>query len=418
MRCVEPGRVDGMLEAPSSKSEFQRITAAAAQAAGRSEVLFHSLCDDSLAALRAARGLGASISRTANRVVIEGGQERHEDILDCGESGLCLRMFAPLAGLSPHEVTLTGRGSLLRRPVAMLEDSLRQAGVVCRSHDGFPPLSVRGPLKGGDIRVDGGVTSQAVTGFLMALPLAKEDSRLTVVNLTSRPYLELTMSVITQFGIVIESHLEDGRFLIPGGQRYHPQCWTVEGDWSGASFLLVAGAIAGRVSVKNLNINSWQADKAVLKALERCGAEVAIQPDGRAHRAVVRKSRLAAFEFDAADCPDLFPPLAALASYCRGTSIITGVHRLKHKESNRAAALIDVLGTIGAKLDLEGDALLITGSKISGGRVDSHGDHRIAMAAAVAALGSERSVEIMQPECVAKSYPRFFEDLELLKEKT
>ena len=417
MRFVDPGRIDGMLEAPSSKSDFQRLTAAAALAAGRSEVLFHSLCGDSLAALRAAHGLGASISRTANRIVIEGGQERPGNILDCGESGLCLRMFAPLAGLSSHEVTLTGRGSLLRRPVAMLEDSLRQAGVVCRSRDGFPPLSVRGPLKGGDIRVDGGVTSQAVTGLLMALPLAKEDSRLTVVNLTSRPYLELTLSVMTQSGIVVESHLEDGRFLITGGQSYHPQSWTVEGDWSAASFLLVAGAIAGRVSVKNLDINSWQADKAVLKALEQCGAAVDIQTDGRAHRAEVRKAQLEAFKFDAADCPDLFPPLAALASYCRGTSVITGVHRLRHKESDRAAALIDVLGTIGAKLNVEGDALHITGSKISGGRVDSRGDHRIAMAAAVAALGSERGVEIMRPECVAKSYPRFFEDLELLKEK-
>jgi 3-phosphoshikimate 1-carboxyvinyltransferase len=127
---------------------------------------------------------------------------------------------------------------------------------------------------------------------------------------------------------------------------------------------------------------------------------------------------LAAFEFDAADCPDLFPPLAALACYCRGTSVITGVHRLRHKESDRAAALIDVLGTIGAKLGVKGDALHITGSKVSGGRVDSHGDHRIAMSAAVVALGSERGVEILGPECVAKSYPRFFEDLELLKEKS
>jgi 3-phosphoshikimate 1-carboxyvinyltransferase len=417
MRFIKPGRIDGMFEAPSSKSEFQRVTAAAALAPGRSEVLFHSLCDDSLASLRAARGLGASISRTANRIVIEGGQERPEDILDCGESGLCLRMFAPLAALFPHEVTLTGRGSLLTRPIAMLEDSLRQAGVSCRSRNGFPPLTVRGPLSGGKIRVDGAITSQPVTGLLMALPLAKEDSRLTVVNFTSRPYLELTLSIMAQFGIMVESQLEDGQFLIPGGQRYHPQSWKVEGDWSGTSFLLVAGAIAGRVSVKNLNIDSWQADKAVLKALERCGAAVNILPDERGHRAEVRKRQLAAFEFDAADCPDLFPPLAALACYCRGTSIITGVHRLRHKESDRAAALIDVLGTIGAKLNVKGDALHITGSKISGGRVDSHGDHRIAMAAAVAALGSERGVEIMRPECVAKSYPRFFKDLELLKEK-
>jgi 3-phosphoshikimate 1-carboxyvinyltransferase len=327
-------------------------------------------------------------------------------------------MFAPLAALFSHEVTLTGRGSLLRRPVAMLEDSLRQAGVACRSRNGFPPFTVLGPLAGGDVRVDGGVTSQAVTGLLMALPLAKEDSRLTVVNLTSRPYLELTLSVVAQSGIVVESHFEDGRFLIPGGQRYHPRSWTVEGDWSGTSFLLVAGAIAGRVLVKNLNINSWQADKAVLKALEQCGAAVAIQSDAHTHHAEVSRAQLAAFEFDAADCPDLFPPLAALACYCRGTSVITGVHRLRHKESDRAAALIDVLGTIGAKLGVKGDALHITGSKVSGGRVDSHGDHRIAMSAAVVALGSERGVEILGPECVAKSYPRFFEDLELLKEKS
>jgi 3-phosphoshikimate 1-carboxyvinyltransferase len=418
MRLVKPGRIDGMVEAPSSKSEFQRVTAAAALAAGRSDLLFHGLCDDSLAALRAAHGLGASITRTAKCIIVEGGHERPGDHLDCGESGLCLRMFAPLAGLSSHEVTLIGRGSLLKRPVAMLVDSLRQAGVACRSHDGFPPLSVRGPLTGGEILVDGGITSQPVTGLLMALPLAKGDSRLTVVNLTSRPYLELTLSVMAQCGIMVESQLEAGRFLIPGGQRYQPRSWNVEGDWSGGSFLLVAGAIAGRVSVKNLNINTWQADKAVLKALKQCGAVVDVMPDGRAHRVEVRKGPLEAFEFDASDCPDLFPPLAALACYCRGTSIITGLHRLKHKESDRAAALIDVLGTIEGKVDVEGDSLLITGTKISGGRVDSYGDHRIAMAAAVAALGSERGVEIMRPECVAKSYPRFFEDLDLLKEES
>lgn len=415
MRYVEPGRVDGRIEAPSSKSELQRIAAAAAMAAGRSEISFRSLCDDSRAALRVARGLGAAVSRAGRRIVIDGDRERCGPVLDCGESGLCLRMFASLAGLSSHEVTLTGRGSLFRRPVAMLEDGLRQAGAACRSCGGFPPLTVRGPLAGGEIRVDGGVSSQAVTGLLMALPLAPRDSRLTVANLVSRPYLELTLSVMARAGIFVEPQPELGRFLIPGGQRYQPRSWTVEGDWSAAAFLLVAGAIAGRVSVGNLNNESRQADKAVLPVLERCGAAVTVQADGRIE---ARRAGLAAFAFDAADCPDLVPPLAALAAYCRGTSVITGVRRLRQKESDRAAALTDVLEAIGARLRIEGDALRITGSRISGGRVDSHGDHRIAMAAAVAALGSERGVEILRPECVAKSYPRFFRDLELLKEKS
>ena len=182
----------------------------------------------------------------------------------------------------------------------------------------------------------------------------------------------------------------------------------MEGDWSGASFMLVAGAIAGLVAVEGLNNDSKQPDMAIMDALEKAGAEVRDDPDG----ITVTKSDLIGFEFDATDCPDLFPPLAVLACNCKGTSKIHGAERLKHKESDRGQVLVNELGAIGANIKLNGDTMEIEGGKIRGGKINSHNDHRIAMAGAIAALASEKGVEITDEKCVSKSYPGFFRDLE------
>lgn len=413
MRFIKPGPVDGVCRAPSSKSEMQRAIAAAALARGRSEILSFSLCADSRAALSAVAALGASVRVLNDRAVIDGGELRPAESIDCGESGLCLRMFAPIASLFDKEITLTARGSLVNRPVSMVEIALRTAGVQCRSRGGYPPLSVRGPLAGGTITLDGSLSSQPATGFLLALPLVRADSDLVVHDVRSSPYLRLTLAVMAAFGVAVEADFDRNRFSVPGGQAYRPRVFEVEGDWSAASFLLTAGAIAGRVTITGLNLESPQPDKAIVLVLRNCGAGVSTAPG----EVTSSRGSLRAFDFDATDSPDLIPPLSVLACFCQGRSRIRGTDRLLHKESNRAEALCDVLGSMGGRLSAGGNWLEITGSKLRGATVSSHQDHRIAMAAAVAGLGSSEGVEIVQAGCVGKSYPAFFDDLEGLRKR-
>ncbi len=390
---------------------MQRAVAAATLVHGSSVLLNPSFCDDALAALGIAEGLGADVSREPTKVRIKGGGKPKGHRLACGESGLCMRFFSPIAALFDRSFTLTVRGSLVARPVGTLEEPLKALGARCQTHCGFPPVAVRGPIRGGKVSVDGSMSSQVASGLLMALPLCPQDSVLTVSNLKSKPYLRMTLSLLKEFGIIIHYDEELRRFEIPGKQAYHPRTYRVEGDWSGGAFLLVAGAIAGRVKVRGLSEKSLQADRAILETLERAGAEV----DTERGAVTVEQSGLKAFEFDATDCPDLFPPLAALACHCQGRSVIRGTERLRHKESDRALALVSEFRKMGARIRVQGGTMEVTGGRLKGGEVSSHQDHRIAMACAVAGLASEKGVHIRDWSCVGKSYPQFFDDLDALR---
>lgn len=409
-----PGKIRGSLQAPPSKSMAQRAVAAAALAEGVSEIGNYPDCDDALAAIECARALGAGISGANGRLIATGNGKPDGSELHCGESGLCLRMFTPIAALSDTQTVITGRGSLLSRPVGMVQKPLEELGAECRTSNGVPPITVKGPIHGGKLVVDGSASSQFITGLLMALPLCREDSTISVSNPKSKPYLRMTVSLLEKFGVKVECNAEMDKFAIKGGQKYKPAAYAVEGDWSAAAFLLVAGAIAGKVRVRGLDMDSLQADRAIVGALKLAGANVSEEKDG----VVAAKSELKSFEFDADDCPDLFPPLVALACNCRGKSRISGALRLKGKESDRAAALVSEFAKIGGKVSMGrgGDVMEIEGCALSGGKADSHNDHRIAMALAVAALNSQKGVGIEGAECVSKSYPRFFEDLSALQE--
>jgi 3-phosphoshikimate 1-carboxyvinyltransferase len=216
----------------------------------------------------------------------------------------------------------------------------------------------------------------------------------------------MTLQLLERFGIRID-RTDYTRFVIPGNQIYQPQKFEVEGDWSGGAFLLVAGAINGEITVKGLRPDSRQSDKAILTVLDSAGARTSILENSIS----VRKSELRPFFFDATESPDLFPPLVALAAFCKGISTIKGVSRLLHKESNRSAALVNEFGKMNVKIETDGDNMMVAGDKVTGGDVSSHGDHRIAMAAAVAALAASGKVIIRDSHCVAKSYPAFFDDL-------
>jgi 3-phosphoshikimate 1-carboxyvinyltransferase len=411
MKWIKPSEASGAVQAPASKSLTIRALAAASLCRGDTEVQNPSFCDDGLAALDVIRGLGAEVARTPLGYMIKGGIRSSLGELDCGESGLCIRMFAPIAALEENKIYLKGKGSLLKRPMNTVSEALIQMGAECSTHDGFPPIMVKGPLKGGETVLDGSLTSQVLTGLLTALPCCAGDSLISVLNLASRPYVEMTLSVLRHFGIEIKTDQEMSRFAIAGGQRFLARPYRIEGDWSGASFLLTAGAVSGSVSVHDLNLDSLQADKKILDVLRACGARVYTAPNSVS----VKRGDLRAFEFDAADCPDLFPPLAVLASACRGKSRITGVHRLRHKESDRARVLKSELTKIGLRISISEDSLEIIGGALRGGEMDSHGDHRIAMAGAVAGLIAAEGVKVGRWKAVSKSYPDFFHDLKNLR---
>jgi 3-phosphoshikimate 1-carboxyvinyltransferase len=408
-RYVDPSAIKGTIKAPSSKSMTQRAIAAALLANGQSIIYNPSYCDDSLAAMSIAVGLGARVVPKADELLITGSAVLKEHKLNCGESGLAIRMFSPIAALYPVEITMAGANSLKKRPMSMIVDALIQLGVKCSSHGGFPPLTIHGPIEGGRCEIDGSVSSQLLTGLLMALPLAVKNSVIKVNNLKSRPYIDMTIQILNSFGIIVHNN-DYSTFQVPGNQKYTPGNYIVEGDWSGGSFLLVAGAINGHITVKGLQSDSKQSDMAIVGALDKAGAK--IKRDG--NEISISKSILKAFDFDATESPDLFPPLVALASYCTGTSTIKGVSRLIYKESNRATALQTEFRKLGLKVEIKDDVMSVTGGRPKGAHVESHEDHRIAMAVAVAALGSEGRVYIRDSQCVAKSYPEFFDDLRLL----
>ncbi|MFA5853327.1 MAG: 3-phosphoshikimate 1-carboxyvinyltransferase [Spirochaetales bacterium] len=420
IRRRERKSVTGSINAPASKSSMQRAVACATMADGRSTLKSGELCADSRAALGLAASLGAVVSIDEDFIAIEGSARFGESggnfrsaalELDCGESGLCMRMFSPIAAILDGRATLIGRGSLAKRPMGMVEEPLRAFGAECSSSAGFPPISIRGPLRGGMIDIDAGESSQLLTGLLIALPLAQGDSELRVRRAVSKGYLDLTIDTCAAFGVKIERNSDFSGFYIKGGQRYRAADFSVEGDWSGAAFLVVAAAVAageGGLEIGGLQTGSSQPDKAVLQAAAAAGAPV----DMEGGRLRVGRASLGAFEFDATDCPDLFPPLAALAAACGGTSRIRGVHRLKGKESDRAASLASMLSALGVRVGFDEDWMTIQGGAIQGGTIDACGDHRIAMAAAVVALAAESPVTINGAECVSKSWPSFFDDLD------
>lgn len=403
---VYPSSITGVIRANPSKSAMQRAVAAALLAQGKSKIYNPSPSDDCVAALEVVKKLGAKVRKNEDHISLVGrGVKPVSQVINCGEAGLGIRMFTPIAALSKEPILIEAEGSLKNRPIDFFDEILPQLGVDCQTNDGKPPIQVKGPMRPKEIEIDGSLSSQFLTGLLMAYGAVAQETRIHVRNLTSQPYIRLTLDIMRFFGVeVLENRMEV--FSFGYQQGYMPRKYTVEGDWSGAAFLLVAAALGGNLEVRGLNMETAQSDIAILDGLRRAGAGVELLRDG----VRIRKDRLDAFSFDATQCPDLFPPLVALAAGCKGTSRITGAERLPHKESDRGAALQEEFGKLGIKIEVEGDLMRIYGGTgIKGGKVHSHHDHRIAMACAVAAINAEEPVEIEVAEAVNKSYPEFWE---------
>ena len=405
---VFPGPISGTVHAPASKSFMQRAVACAVLSGGETAITHPSLSADGRAAMGLASGLGADVRIQGEKVSICPGCHEPEKTLNAGESGLSLRMFAPIAARLPFPVTIEASGTLCHRPVGMMGNSFRQLGTSFGSMDGLPPIHVSGPLRGGEADVDGALTSQFLSGLLIALPACSENSKIRVSNLTSRPYVDMTLSVLESFGV--HWQMKTGSptiFRTIGGQEFSCSEFTVPGDWSSAAALLVAGALSGPITVTGLPQDDLQGDREILKILEQAGALVS----GSGESVTVYRDRLESFQVDVTHCPDLVPVLVTLAVHCSGETIITGTSRLKFKESDRARVLQREFGKLGANVKVADNAITVSGGKLSGGHVSASGDHRIAMALAVAGLNADGPVEIDETGCVNKSYPDFFEDL-------
>jgi 3-phosphoshikimate 1-carboxyvinyltransferase len=413
---VSPSIINGTRTAPASKSSMQRACAAALLHKGTTHIHNAGISNDDKAALDIIQQLGAVVNFKNGFVEIIsngfGATITDNKNINCGESGLSIRMFSPIAALSSSTINIKGEGSLQKRPMDFFDEIFPQLAIDIISTNGKLPLQIKGPLQPKNITIDGSLSSQFLTGLLFAFgEAATETVTITVIDLKSKPYIDLTLNVMANFGYnILNENYE--RFIISQKENNYNTIieYTVEGDWSSASFLLVAGAIGGSVKLSGLDVHSTQADKAIKEVLKLCGAKINISKDF----IEITKADLLAFEFDATDCPDLFPPMAALAAYCKGTTKIKGIHRLAAKESDRAKTLQDIFGKMGINIILQDDEMIIEGGTIQSAEVSSHHDHRIAMAAAVAALGAEGNITIREADAINKSYPQFFDDLKQL----
>ena len=403
--------VGGRLDPPPSKSMTHRALVCSALAGGQSVIRRPLISDDTLATRWVLELLGAEVSGSDAEWRVRGGplKEPYAE-LDCGESGTTIRFMTAVCSLVDGVCKLTGGQSLSRRPMGPLVEGLRQLGVKIDSRDGLPPITVkgRGSIPGGEAAVRGDISSQFISALLLVAPLADRNTVIRVTTqLESKPYVSMTMDTQRLYGVEVEASGNMLEYKI-ARQRYTPAEITVEGDWSSAAYLVAAGALAGGITLGNLDMGSDQADKAILDVLRSMGAAVE-HKDSLIH---VREAALRGVSIDVSDCPDLFPVVASLCATASGTSHITGIGRLQFKESDRMAAMAEGLKRMGVRTTLGGDTFTIEGGKPKGSTVNPHQDHRIAMAFTVLGLIADGETTITDAECVSKSYPGFWDDME------
>ena len=333
----------------------------------------------------------------------------NEKVLNCIESGSTMRFMIPVAAALGRNVEFIGEGSLLSRTLGEYMELLPKHNAAVKSN-GYLPLEISGRLTNGSYEVNGDVSSQYITGLLLALANVEGDSAVILKTpLQSKPYVDMTVKVMADFGVKVTE--TDFGYLIHGNQSFKQLDYTVEGDWSQAAFFLVAGAIGGRVKVKGLDINSTQGDKEIINVLKKFGANVTFDDTS----VVSEKSELFAADINAENIPDLVPIIAVLASYAKGRTVIYGAERLRYKESNRIESVVSNLKAMGVDAEETADGMIINGSgKMSGADLKGYNDHRIVMAFSVAGLFAEGKTTIDDAMSINKSYPDFFEDYNML----
>ncbi|PSN95232.1 3-phosphoshikimate 1-carboxyvinyltransferase [Candidatus Marsarchaeota G2 archaeon ECH_B_2] len=405
----DPAKISGFVSAPASKSYTQRVIACALLADGNTTIRGYTGCDDSERALLAAKNMGALIHKGENYIQIDGGHHNNgEFTLDFGGSATSMRIFTSVSCVTPGIKHITGSPQLLRRPIRPLIDALTQLGAKIETSPGYsPPLIVHPTgLRGGEVELDASISSQFTSSIMVGSTRADTPTFITHTGgVVSRGYIRITAHVLEWFGANTEISEEFNQVEVHPS-RLKPIDVKIEGDYSSAAFLLAAGAIGGHVEVGNLNPESLQPDREVLNVLKGAGCYVELGGDTAKVGGDVKEG----FDVDVTETPDLAPILGVIAAYAKGESRIRGVSRLVFKESNRIDAVVDMLKSIGVDARFESGEIRVKGGGIRGGLVDSHGDHRIALAAAVAAVGAHKPIVVRGFECYIKSYPHFLED--------
>ena len=397
----------GTVNVPPSKSDVHRAIICAAMANGVSRISPVALSNDIKATIGCIKALGADAVLENNVLTVDGTNmyKNKTALLDCGESGSTLRFFIPIAAVGNINATFVGKGKLPQRPIGIFTEALPKAGTVCKTEGGLP-LEIKGQLKSGIFEIPGNVSSQFITGLLLALPILESDSEIVLTSpLESVGYIAMTIRTMKQFGVNIQA-TEKG-WHIKGGQSYKTCDYTTDGDWSQAAFFMVLGAVSGKVTVKGVAKDSTQGDKKCTEILARFGAKVT-QLD---NEVTVEKGKLKAITIDASQIPDLVPVLSVCAAFAEGTTKIINAERLRIKECDRLKATAELLNNLGGKVKELSDGLEITGvSSLKGGNVNGYNDHRIVMSAAVCAARSDEDITATFAMSINKSYPDFYID--------
>src|SRR5690554_437640 len=406
-------KVAGQVLLPSSKSYAQRAIALAGLI--QTEVTIRRLVesDDCIAAQNIIRELGAQFVRKGDDLLLNKGIDLITSqylSIHCGESGLSTRLFSAFSLLYNQPFTIHGEGSITERTMEMVIEGLTEFGKKVESNENKLPLIISGKSHQCEVTIDGSISSQFLTGLLTVAPFLKSDTVIHVKDLKSKPYIAMTLDLLAYFGLEWSNENYE-KFIVKGNQKVKNNIdYTVEGDWSAASFYVVAGAIGGKLRLKGLAKETRQGDVAILNAVQQAGANIKWDNGDL----IVEKDTLNPIQFDATECPDLFPPLVVLAAHAKGTSVIEGVQRLKHKESDRALTLQKECAKVGIQIEIQEDKMIVHGR----GRVEvdkkvvfsSHNDHRIAMAMSLFSIGAKVEIKISGAMAVNKSYPDFYKD--------
>ncbi|RJX16090.1 3-phosphoshikimate 1-carboxyvinyltransferase [Candidatus Bathyarchaeota archaeon] len=409
------GKLSGWVKVPPSKSYTHRAIIASALSIGLSKIVNPLFSDDTLATVEACKSLGVFVEKVKNGFLIEGKEKLKapEKPINCKLSAATLRFMVAVACLAEGKTILTGENGLLKRPIEPLIQALNQLGVNCKSSNGFPPVTVYGGnLKGGKTSIVGNVSSQFISGLLFISPLAKNNVEICLTTpLESKPYVQLTLEILKKHGINIEVLGNHEKYLVEGNQQYKPFNHTVPGDFSSASFLMAAAILTGsNIKLYGLDcLTPNQPDMQILNILKNMGAKIKIEKDF----VEIVGGEISGIDLDAKDIPDLVPVCVVLACYAKGKTTIKNIRRLRIKESDRVKTIMVELKKMGAKIKKFENMFQIEGlNKLKGATINPHNDHRIAMACTVAALKAEGKTTILNAECVNKSYPNFYKDLQ------
>ena len=415
---IYPSKLKGEVKIPPSKSMAHRAIICAALSDGLCIIENIDYSDDIIATIDAMNSLGAKIVKHKDYIEVigvYGSNEKAQEtrVIDCNESGSTLRFLVPISLLFKGSSKFIGRGNLGKRPLTTYYNIFEEQGIKYSYEEGNLNLVIDGELNPGIFEVEGNVSSQFITGLLFTLPLLKEDSKIIITTeMESKGYIDLTLKAISDFGIeIINNNYRE--FIIKGNQKYNARNYRVEGDYSQAAFFLCADSLGNDVLCKDLDLTSLQGDKEVIDILERMNVVFNANDIGVKG---TTNGELTSTVIDGSQCPDIIPVLTAVAALTKGTTKIINAGRLTIKECDRLAAVTSELNKLGAKIIEKEEGLVVTGvEKLKGGvEVWSHKDHRIAMTLAIASTRCEKPIVIKDYECIAKSYPNFFEDFKAL----